>query len=54
MSAGKGSSPRSCFSAAYKANFDAIFRKPRGGKDKSKLLEPKPLEPSVRTIPPHP
>ena len=27
MSAGKGSSPRNCFSAAYKNNYDEIFGK---------------------------
>ena len=27
MSAGKGSSPRSCFSKTYRENFDAIFKK---------------------------
>lgn len=26
--AGKGSAPRNCFSDAYRANYDAIFRRP--------------------------
>lgn len=27
--AGKGDSPRNCFSDAYRDNYDAIFRKPK-------------------------
>jgi hypothetical protein len=70
MSAGKGDSPRSCFSREYRENFDAIFKKSsvegrRNGceatagqatsnSSKANSLEPKPLAPSPRTVPPHP
>jgi hypothetical protein len=70
MSAGKGDSPRSCFSREYRENFDAIFRKSSGegrrngyeataGQATSKAskpnsLDPNPPAPSLRTVPPHP
>lgn len=45
MSAGKGSSPRSCFSQEYRENFDAIFGKKfpqrrRGAEDDEKEQDP--------------
>jgi len=51
MSAGKGSAPRN-LGPKFRENFDAIFKKPRASKPNS--LEPKPLEPSRRTVSPHP
>jgi hypothetical protein len=59
MSAGKGDSPRSCFSREYRENWDGIFRKSKdegraARTSKPNSLEPKPLAPSPRTVPPHP
>jgi hypothetical protein len=62
MSAGKGDSPRNCFSREYRQNFDAIFKKSRVERRESRAskpnsLEPKPLAPaphSLRTVPPYP
>jgi hypothetical protein len=55
MSAGKGDSPRSCFSREYRENWDGIFGKAKGerlkakGASKPNSLEPKPLAPAPRT-----
>jgi hypothetical protein len=55
MSAGKGSAPRSCFSKEYKQNYDAIFRKVKGGKVKGeKAGERNTSTQPARTLPPHP
>jgi hypothetical protein len=63
MSAGKGDSPRNCFSREYRENWDGIFGKAKGerlkakGASKPNSLEPNPLAPaphSPRTVPPHP
>ena len=60
MSAGKGDSPRSCFSREYRENFDAIFRKSRVERRESKAsklsreTKDERREPAVRTVSPHP
>ena len=58
MSAGKGSAPRN-LGPKFRENFDAIFKKSRADgrgvkASKPNSLEPKPLEPSRRTVSPHP
>ena len=39
MSAGKGSSPRSCFSQAYRSNFDEIFGKAKEANPDADITE---------------
>jgi hypothetical protein len=66
MSAGKGDSPRNCFSREYRQNFDAIFKKSsvavtdakqrpglqsRGSRtSKPNSLEPNPLAPAPHSL----
>jgi hypothetical protein len=58
MSAGKGDSPRSCFSREYRENWDGIFaqrRRDAKKKEKPSTLDARPsTQPSPRTVPPHP
>ncbi len=52
MSAGKGSSPRNCFSREWRDGWDRVFKKP---KKKLSTLASRPLtQPTGRTVPPHP
>jgi len=58
MSAGKGDSPRN-MGPKFRENWDGIFKKSRvehrGSRaSKPNSLEPKPLAPFPRTVPPHP
>jgi hypothetical protein len=58
MSAGKGDSPRN-MGPKFRENWNGIFRKSKDeGRttqaSKPNSLEPKPLAPSPRTVPPHP
>jgi hypothetical protein len=58
MSAGKGDSPRSCFSREYRENFDAIFKKSSGEgriSKASKVLKKRNETLNAgRTVSPHP
>jgi hypothetical protein len=62
MSAGKGDSPRSCFSREYRENWDGIFGKAKGERLKAKGGSKRipitdcrsPIPHSPRTVPPHP
>jgi len=57
MSAGKGSAPRN-LGPKFRENWDQVFAQRRRGAEekasKPNSLEPKPLEPSRRTVSPHP
>ena len=58
MSAGKGSSPRNCFSREFRDNWDQIFaqrRRDAEKKEKPSTLDPRlSTQPTGRTVPPHP
>ena len=61
MSAGKGDSPRSCFSREYRDGYDRIFAQRRRGAEKGKakgeklkVKDAKPSTHSPRTVPPYP
>lgn len=59
MSAGKGDSPRSCFSREYRENWDQIFKKSRvDGRgsmaSKPALKRRNETLNTGRTVPPHP
>jgi hypothetical protein len=58
MSAGKGDSPRNCFSREYRQNFDAIFKKSRvegrGTRASKELKKRSETLNTVRTVSPHP
>ena len=59
MSAGKGSSPRNCFSRQFRDNWDAIFsRSERAAEISSGIRrirkENLSARPMGRTVPPHP
>lgn len=64
MSAGKGSSPRSCFSREYRENYDRIFAQRRRGAEEEEEFHQEMLGEALakagralkacRTVPPHP
>jgi hypothetical protein len=54
MSAGKGDSPRNCFSQKYRNNFDRIFSKATRCTKGTREKEKPSTQASPRTVPPYP